>query len=64
MLGNKNSLPELFWFLFFEDGSKSGHGRRGCLEEGAWDAIHVIQVTLLTYHYQACLMCFKMLPIL
>lgn len=35
-------------FLSVEDGSKSGHGRRGCLEEGAWDAIHVIQVRLLT----------------
>ncbi|XP_010428016.2 PREDICTED: probable F-actin-capping protein subunit beta isoform X2 [Camelina sativa] len=31
-------------FLIKKDGSKSGHGRRGCLEEGAWDAIHVIQV--------------------
>ncbi|KAF9610805.1 hypothetical protein IFM89_024937 [Coptis chinensis] len=27
-----------------EDGSKSGQGRRGYLEEGSWDAIHVIQV--------------------
>ncbi|THG17775.1 hypothetical protein TEA_018627 [Camellia sinensis var. sinensis] len=26
------------------DGSKSGHGRRGYLQEGAWDAIHVIEV--------------------
>jgi hypothetical protein len=26
------------------DGSKTGQGRRGYLEEGAWDAIHVIEV--------------------
>ncbi|XP_010521114.1 PREDICTED: probable F-actin-capping protein subunit beta isoform X1 [Tarenaya hassleriana] len=31
-------------FLIKKDGSKSGHGRRGYLEEGAWDAVHVIQV--------------------
>ncbi|KAK6257989.1 hypothetical protein QUC31_001448 [Theobroma cacao] len=31
-------------FLIKKDGSKTGHGRRGCLEEGAWDAIHVIEV--------------------
>jgi capping protein beta len=31
-------------FLIKKDGSKSGHGRRGNLQEGAWDAIHVIQV--------------------
>lgn len=30
--------------LDHEDGSKSGHGRRGYLQEGAWDAIHVIEV--------------------
>lgn len=43
-------------FLSVEDGSKSGHGRRGCLEEGAWDAIHVIQVRLLTLsiHTSSC----------
>lgn len=36
----------LFLFLFFvnEDGSKTGQGRRGYLQEGAWDAIHVIEV--------------------
>ncbi|KAF2606344.1 hypothetical protein F2Q68_00046294 [Brassica cretica] len=33
-------------FLIKKDGSKSGHGRRGCLEEGAWDAIHVIQMKM------------------
>ncbi|GLT77265.1 hypothetical protein SLA2020_488670 [Shorea laevis] len=31
-------------FLIKKDGSKTAHGRRGYLEEGAWDAIHVIQV--------------------
>ncbi|KAK2980501.1 hypothetical protein RJ640_022503 [Escallonia rubra] len=31
-------------FLIKKDGSKSGHGRRGNLQEGAWDAIHVIEV--------------------
>ncbi|WMV57234.1 hypothetical protein MTR67_050619 [Solanum verrucosum] len=31
-------------FLIKKDGSKTGHGRRGYLEEGAWDAIHVIEV--------------------
>ncbi|CAH9076519.1 unnamed protein product [Cuscuta europaea] len=31
-------------FLIKKDGSKSGHGRRGYLQEGAWDAIHVVQV--------------------
>lgn len=29
------------------DGSRSGHGRRGYLQEGAWEAIHVIQVDLI-----------------
>ncbi|XWS21829.1 hypothetical protein CRYUN_Cryun30bG0089200 [Craigia yunnanensis] len=33
-------------FLIKKDGSKSGQGRRGYLEEGAWDAIHVIEVGL------------------
>lgn len=32
------------------DGSKSAHGRRGYLQEGAWDAIHVIQVMLGLWH--------------
>lgn len=32
-------------FLIKKDGSKSGHGRRGYLQEGAWDAIHVIEVS-------------------
>lgn len=44
--GKKASLyPD--WFsmnLEDEDGSKSGHGRRGYLQEGAWDAIHVVEV--------------------
>ncbi|CAL5414825.1 unnamed protein product [Camellia sinensis] len=31
-------------FLIKKDGSKSGHGRRGYLHEGIWDAIHVIEV--------------------
>ncbi|CAM8938951.1 unnamed protein product [Rhodiola kirilowii] len=31
-------------FLIKKDGSKTGQGRRGYLQEGAWDAIHVIQV--------------------
>lgn len=31
-------------FLIKKDGSKSGHGRRGYLHEGQWDAIHVIEV--------------------
>ncbi|KAM7514642.1 hypothetical protein LguiA_004225 [Lonicera macranthoides] len=31
-------------FLIKKDGSKSAHGRRGYLQEGAWDAIHVIEV--------------------
>ncbi|EEF35273.1 probable F-actin-capping protein subunit beta [Ricinus communis] len=31
-------------FLVKKDGSKTGQGRRGYLQEGAWDAIHVIQV--------------------
>uniref|UniRef100_A0A9I9DK39 F-actin-capping protein subunit beta n=1 Tax=Cucumis melo TaxID=3656 RepID=A0A9I9DK39_CUCME len=30
----------------WSDGSKTGHGRRGFLQEGAWDAIHVIEVRL------------------
>ncbi|KAL5146731.1 putative F-actin-capping protein subunit beta [Glycine soja] len=29
-----------------EDGSKTGQGRRGYLEEGAWDAIHVIEISM------------------
>ncbi|XP_020103928.1 probable F-actin-capping protein subunit beta isoform X2 [Ananas comosus] len=31
-------------FLIKKDGSKTGHGRRGYLQEGSWDAIHVIEV--------------------
>ncbi|KAI3986088.1 hypothetical protein MKX01_031203 [Papaver californicum] len=31
-------------FLIKKDGSKTGQGRRGYLQEGGWDAIHVIQV--------------------
>ncbi|KAK3230259.1 hypothetical protein Dsin_002140 [Dipteronia sinensis] len=31
-------------FLIKKDGSKTAQGRRGYLEEGAWDAIHVIEV--------------------
>ncbi|KAL3845865.1 hypothetical protein ACJIZ3_003268 [Penstemon smallii] len=31
-------------FLIKKDGSKTAHGRRGYLQEGAWDAIHVIEV--------------------
>lgn len=31
-------------FLIKKDGSKSGQGRRGYLQEGTWDAIHVIEV--------------------
>ncbi|KAL2894318.1 putative F-actin-capping protein subunit beta [Bienertia sinuspersici] len=31
-------------FLIKKDGSRSGHGRRGYLLEGQWDAIHVIEV--------------------
>jgi len=33
-----------------KDGSKTGQGRRGYLEEGAWDAIHLIEVKRL-YSY-------------
>lgn len=35
--------------FMFEDGSKTGQGRRGYLEEGAWDAIHVIEVMCLCF---------------
>ncbi|PIN20587.1 F-actin capping protein, beta subunit [Handroanthus impetiginosus] len=41
-------------FLIKKDGSKTGQGRRGYLQEGAWDAIHVIEVGLEeegTAHY-------------
>ncbi|XP_052189503.1 probable F-actin-capping protein subunit beta [Diospyros lotus] len=41
-------------FLIKKDGSKTGHGRRGYLQEGAWDAIHVVQVSpeeMGTAHY-------------
>ncbi|XP_010916996.1 F-actin-capping protein subunit beta [Elaeis guineensis] len=31
-------------FLIKKDGSKTAHGRRGHLQEGSWDAIHVIEV--------------------
>jgi hypothetical protein len=31
------------------DGSKAGQGKRGNLQEGSWDAIHVIEVTCLIY---------------
>lgn len=31
-------------FLIKKDGSKTGHGRRGYLHEGSWEAIHLIEV--------------------
>ncbi|XP_078160629.1 subunits of heterodimeric actin filament capping protein Capz superfamily isoform X1 [Carex rostrata] len=31
-------------FLIKKDGSKTGQGKRGNLQEGSWDAIHVIEV--------------------
>ncbi|ONK65234.1 uncharacterized protein A4U43_C07F35050 [Asparagus officinalis] len=31
-------------FLIKKDGSKKAHGRRGYLQEGSWEAIHVIEV--------------------
>ncbi|KAF5959810.1 hypothetical protein HYC85_001019, partial [Camellia sinensis] len=34
-------------FLIKKDGSKSGHGRRGYLHEGIWDAIHVIEYSFI-----------------
>ena len=30
-----------------KDGSKAAYGRRGYLQEGSWDAIHVIEVESL-----------------
>lgn len=44
------------------DGSDAGDGRRGLLQEGSWDAIHVIEVnTLRLVHkvwlYQLVHMC-------
>ncbi|TQE06503.1 hypothetical protein C1H46_007874 [Malus baccata] len=33
-------------FLIKKDGSKTGQGRRGYLQEGAWDAIHVIEMNM------------------
>ncbi|GLT29834.1 hypothetical protein SLA2020_046760 [Shorea laevis] len=33
-------------FLIKKDRSKTAHGRRGYLEEGAWDAIHVVEMNL------------------
>lgn len=38
--------------FMIEDGSKTGQGRRGYLEEGAWDAIHVIEVKCLCFEHQ------------
>ncbi|TQE06506.1 hypothetical protein C1H46_007877 [Malus baccata] len=31
-------------FLIKKDGSKTGQGQKGYLQEEAWDAIHVIEV--------------------
>ncbi|KAL8514243.1 hypothetical protein ACS0TY_013388 [Phlomoides rotata] len=31
-------------FLIKKDGSKTADGKRGCLQEGSWEAIHVIEV--------------------
>ncbi|KAL0352471.1 UNVERIFIED_CONTAM: putative F-actin-capping protein subunit beta [Sesamum calycinum] len=31
-------------FLIKKDGAKTAHGKRGCLQQGSWDAIHVIEV--------------------
>lgn len=42
-------------FLIKKDGSQAGDGRRGLLEQGLWDAIHVIEVEKaedeVTAHY-------------
>ena len=43
-------LINIIWYfiiIVIEDGSKTRQGRRGYLEEGAWDAIHVIEVNSL-----------------
>eukprot|EP00252_Welwitschia_mirabilis_P022041 TRINITY_DN5830_c0_g1_i1.p1 TRINITY_DN5830_c0_g1~~TRINITY_DN5830_c0_g1_i1.p1 ORF type:complete len:271 (+),score=57.32 TRINITY_DN5830_c0_g1_i1:252-1064(+) len=42
-------------FLIKKDGSQSGQGRRGLLQEGLWDAIHVVEVEIqdeATAHYR------------
>lgn len=54
-----DNTSHLFFYLFsnhvivsnfmIKDGSKTGQGRRGYLEEGAWDAIHVIEVKCLCF---------------
>lgn len=41
---NGNCPIHCFIINCYADGSKTGHGRRGYLQEGAWDAIHVIEV--------------------
>lgn len=41
---NNRVLCQFSLALINVDGSKTGQGRRGYLEEGAWDAIHVIEV--------------------
>lgn len=41
-------LDNVIPFLLDEDGSKTAQGRRGHLEEGAWDAIHVIEVSFIS----------------
>ncbi|KAF8377209.1 hypothetical protein HHK36_030582 [Tetracentron sinense] len=35
---------DVFTIYRDRDGLKSGHGQRGYLQEGAWDAVHVIEV--------------------
>lgn len=42
-------------FLIKKDGSQSGQGRRGLLQEGLWDAIHVIEVGPRDTSFHYCL---------
>ncbi|XP_010261082.1 PREDICTED: probable F-actin-capping protein subunit beta [Nelumbo nucifera] len=41
---NENYVKFIACFLIKKDGSSTGQGRRGCLQEGIWDAIHLIEV--------------------
>lgn len=45
----KDFLYDCLVVVGSEDGSKTGHGRRGNLQEGAWDAIHVIEVIVFYF---------------
>ena len=50
--------------MMFADGSDTGDGRRGLLQEGSWDAIHVIEARMdaIVFVHILQTILFKLIP--